>query len=675
MKLLKKLCIIIVLLLTLSLQTTHIYADAIPTPPTAPTAPSAPVSPAQPSQSPVQNQQTTQNQTTPIPTQTNQQDSSQDTPTPTPQSSQAHTQATPTPDPTQNASAASQNSDNGSSATNTNVSSTNVQNTQTQNNTVQVGNTVSQTTISGKNDASVNTGGPTVLSSGDANTSGTLINSTNTNLSDVSISQFTVNDNHTGDIVLDFAANCIFNCPAGNTAVNAGNGAGSSNTNQAALNVQNANFQTNDAAVGNNLMLVADSGRNTANDNTGGDTTLTTGNATVDANVVSLANNNLSGNIQVGVVNIYGNLQGDIILPDNALSCSSCSANTTAGNSDNGANSTNVATTNTTSQTDTTQQNNAAITNNLTYGATTGGNSADENTDGSANVQTGQASVDSHTLNIANSNVDGGTWWLVLVNKAGQWVGQILGAPDGSTMSGSSGTQFTIDAKGNVVATNTGNGAGSTNIATTTSNSQNTTSQSNTATLLNNINLLANTGGNSANDNTGGDTHIQTGNAQIIANLINFVNNNVTHGGKLLVTIVNVFGSWVGDFVTPGQHKASHQTQTASASNTTNASQPTQPTPPSSSTAPETNQSGSNGTEASSTPSSSTGTATNSQNSSSTNPVAVLAANNFTPFPPDTGFPGKTLTLNLAYLVLLFPLISGIVVLVKRIKFSKKKLS
>ena len=39
-------------------------------------------------------------------------------------------------------------------------------------------------------------------------------------------------------------------------------------------------------------------------------------------------------------------------------------------------------------------------------------------------------------------------------------------------------------------------------------------------------------------------------------NIINFVNNNVVGDGRLFVTLVNVFGSWTGDFVTPGTAQA-----------------------------------------------------------------------------------------------------------------------
>ncbi len=37
--------------------------------------------------------------------------------------------------------------------------------------------------------------------------------------------------------------------------------------------------------------------------------------------------------------------------------------------------------------------------------------------------------------------------------------------------------------------------------------------------------------------------------------MINFVNNNISGVGKLFVVLVNVFGSWTGDFVPPGVNK------------------------------------------------------------------------------------------------------------------------
>ena len=65
---------------------------------------------------------------------------------------------------------------------------------------------------------------------------------------------------------------------------------------------------------------------------------------------------------------------------------------------------------------------------------------------------------------------------------------------------------------------------------------------------MNNVDLYANTGGNSASRNTGGDNSITTGDATIVANIINFVNTNISGNGRLFVNVVNVFGSWFGDF-------------------------------------------------------------------------------------------------------------------------------
>ena len=112
-----------------------------------------------------------------------------------------------------------------------------------------------------------------------------------------------------------------------------------------------------------------------------------------------------------------------------------------------------------------------------------------------------------------------------------------------------------VDDGGNISVTNSDNGANSVNNATVNETSQNTLTQTNTAKIDNNLNLSANTGGNSASKNTGGDSSITTGDASIVANIVNFVNTNITSTGRLFVTVVNVFGSWLGDFVAPGQTK------------------------------------------------------------------------------------------------------------------------
>jgi hypothetical protein len=116
-----------------------------------------------------------------------------------------------------------------------------------------------------------------------------------------------------------------------------------------------------------------------------------------------------------------------------------------------------------------------------------------------------------------------------------------------------------VGENGEIIAMNSGNGSGSTNTANVTSVNNDTTVQTNNANIVNNLNLSANTGGNETSKNTGGNNSIVTGDANIIANIVNFVNNNIAGNGRLFVTVVNVFGSWMGNLVTPGQQQAAQK--------------------------------------------------------------------------------------------------------------------
>lgn len=445
------------------------------------------------------------------------------------------------------------NTGNGADSTNSGSITVNENNTTTQTNSADVDNNLDLSTVTGQNSASMNNGNSTIIT-GDANVSGTAITAVNTNLAGVSVSEFNIVDDHQGDYVLDFAANCISGCSGGGaSAENSGNGAASNNTSQVSQTTTDSTTQTNTAAIGNDMVLSADSGSNTTNFNTAGDNAIITGDANVSASSLTLANNNVSGEIVFGVVNIYGDLVGDIVFPEEMVS-GCCVGGATASNTGNGADSTNTAVSDTTLTDTTVQTNEAVIDNNLVILADTGDNSTSANTNGDNLVATGDTNVNASVMNVANSNVDGGVWWLVLVNQAGNWVGQILGAP-GTNMAGSEGTQFVVNEAGEITVTNSANGAGSENTASASQTTTQTTTQSNTANVSNNLTLSATTGGNSASYNTGGDNVIRTGDANVIANIVNFVNNNIATGGKLVVTVVNVFGSWLGNFVTPGHNQ------------------------------------------------------------------------------------------------------------------------
>ncbi len=450
------------------------------------------------------------------------------------------------------------NDGNGTGSTNTGSATVSENNTTNQTNSAAVNNGLTGASVTGGNSASANTGGDSFIDTGNASTTGTIITSANTNIDGVTVAEFNIVDDHVGDYILDFAASCVSGCDGfTGLAQNSNNGADS--TNDATINsdTQNTTNQTNNGTVNNDLYLTADSGNKTASGNTGGDSYITTGDASVTGNVLTLLNNNLSGNVILGVVNIFGDLIGDIILPESALDaffCATCGGTTTLVNSGNGSDSDNTVSSDQTIIDAINQVNIADIDNNLILTGNTGGNSASGNTGGDVYITTGNVDVTAQVLNIANNNLIGGNWWLVIINRAGQWIGQIVGAPQGANFAGSSGTEFAVDENGEITAINSNNGEGSTNDAKVYQSTKERIDQTNNADVNNNIYLSANTGKNSTNDNTGGDNYITTGDAKIVANLVNFVNNNIV-GGRLLVTFVNVFGNWMGDFVTPGSHK------------------------------------------------------------------------------------------------------------------------
>jgi len=446
------------------------------------------------------------------------------------------------------------NSGNGSNSDNSGSASIVNNNNTLQNNDANVTNNLNQNSVTGSNSASNNVGN-SEIKTGDANTSGTVINAVNTNVDGFMVAEFDFAEDYIGDIVLDFGSNCISGCPGGNTTVeNTGNGTDSSNSGDVNQITNDNTFQTNDALLENNVILGSNSGDNATDANTGGNSTITTGDANTQASVLNFVNNNFAGEVVYAVVNIFGNLVGDIIFPDGSvLSC--CTSDILAKNSGNGTGSENTASIDQTTKDNTFQFNDADIENNLLLSATTGGNSVSENTGGDSKVVTGDSSIFAQVVNIANLNLTGGNYWLVLVNEAGQWIGRILGAPDGSNVAGSETFSFVVDENGEISVINSGNGSDSANSGNVNQETNTTISQANKAKIVNNLDLSANTGGNSSSRNTGGDSTIATGDASIVANIVNFVNNNIVGTGKLFVTVVNVFGSWIGDFVSPGHEK------------------------------------------------------------------------------------------------------------------------
>jgi len=445
------------------------------------------------------------------------------------------------------------NSGNGTNSNNDSSVNFNSDSTVSIDNDANVNNNLNLDADSGDNKASYNVGN-SEITTGDANVSGVVI--TSANETGLGVVEYNILGDHNGDIIL-VVPDGLFGCPlcglAGDVSVeNTGNGTDS--TNSGAVTIDNSSDTTinNTGNVVNNMNLDADSGDNKASYNTGGDSSITTGDANVAANLINFVNSTIGGGVAF-VVNIFGDLVGDIIFPDSLPGIGGTALSAT--NSGNGSDSTNNVDINSNNQNDTTINNLATIDNVILIDANTGKNETKYNTGGDNLIDTGDVFVNAEVLNVVNTNLLGSSdepLWLILVNNMGTWTGNIIGALTGINYSGGGGLVFTVDENGEVVASNMGNGAGSTNDITIDQNNTNNLTINNTANITNNINIDANTGKNEANYNTGGDSTIKTGDVNVAASIFNFVNTNII-GRTLMLGIINVFGSWTGDAVPPGQ--------------------------------------------------------------------------------------------------------------------------
>ena len=256
--------------------------------------------------------------------------------------------------------------------------------------------------------------------------------------------------------------------------------------------------QQNTATVNNTVLAVANSGQNSIDGSVGN---ITTGSASVVVNIINFINANLiNANWNFVLINIFGHLTGNIVLPEPQASQAS---------------SLGVG--------DITQTNSAEITNNVGSSANTGNN----NIDGSGNIQTGDATSFVNLQTYANSNLIGGNYFWLLINNFGFWNGTFWGW-------GATGAQDPTYGQ-MLFNFSDPNFSGTTCCLLSAS-------QENNALLTNQITAQANTGGNSL----GAGGSIQTGNAFSIVNLLNFVNTNIINSFGFF-GIINIFGTLEGD--------------------------------------------------------------------------------------------------------------------------------
>jgi hypothetical protein len=286
---------------------------------------------------------------------------------------------------------------------------------------------------------------------------------------------------------------------------------------------ENVSSNQTDSTINNYLTLLADSGNAKVDKNARGGSA-TSGNATANAALLNLIDSSVTDEQSfVDVVNILGNLDGNIVIPSTLVSSLSEQPAVTSSNDSTGSNS-----------------NNFIINNQVTL-ASQSGQALVSNNGSSGNATSGNATTDLQLYNLIDSELEGDNALLVLVNVDGTWTGSLLGSPVGTTSA----------LLGNDLQ-ETGD---------TPANSSNTT----TETINNDLSLSAISGNATvANNRSGGNA--TSGNAQTNADIVNILGDQINLSGWLGVLIINVLGNWNGSLVTPPVLTSSNLTTSAVAS-------------------------------------------------------------------------------------------------------------
>jgi len=273
---------------------------------------------------------------------------------------------------------------------------------------------------------------------------------------------------------------------------------------------------TNNGTINNTVNLSSTSGDATVsgNDSAGN---ATTGSADSVADIMNLINSMIaSGQSFLGVINIYGDFTGNILVPYQLVN-SLLAENSPA----------------TTSQTPTLQtdtgtvvNNNESVNNQITTTATSG-DATVSNNNSAGNATTGTADTQVNIYNLTGSQVVGSNALLVFINVLGTWLGLIMNAPVGTTSA-------TL-------------GGGITQDSTIPQVTDASVTNNNTETINNNIDVSA-TSGNALVTDNGTAGNATSGNATASVNLVNILGSEFSLTNWFGILFINVFGTWDGNF-------------------------------------------------------------------------------------------------------------------------------
>jgi hypothetical protein len=421
---------------------------------------------------------------------------------------------------------------------------------------------LSVTSTSGENDLSQNQGEAT-LTTKETEIVANLINILNLNITGSDFTHLIVNlfGDMTGEVNLEKISEdylCMDEDEVLAIARNVSTGDNSQNTALASYNQNLEISNQNQAALINNVDVKASTGENTLSGNEDNVDALT-GRIKILTSIMNFINANFSGtDWYFAMVNIFGSLKGDLVLPDPNHYLANADG-TLAVNQGTGPNSQNLAGANSQDNISSQNDNNAQVKNRVDVTGDSGSNLALGNED-ETTIDTGDVGLTAQIMNWLNYNLFGTRWVMVVVNVFGQWMGKIIAFPgQGDIAAPESGTLVAM-AQGqggqetSVEAENQNTGEGSQNQAEASVSLNLDVANENKAYLENNVNIEGVSGRNETSGNED-KTNLATGWINLDVNLFNIVNFNVT-GRNWMLLMVNVFGDFFGNIVFPHEEIA-----------------------------------------------------------------------------------------------------------------------
>ena len=435
-------------------------------------------------------------------------------------------------------------------------------------NVAAVENNLEVSSTSGKNELSKNEGDAT-LTTGEVDIIVNLLNILNLNITGSDFTHLIVNifGNLTGEFDLDDISEKYLGLDEDDLvaiAKNSNTGDDSQNTalakSEEKLDVQNQN----NAALVNNVQVEGVSGQNDLSENEGNVNVLT-GRIKILTSILNFINANFSGtDWYFAMINIFGTLEGDILLPDPNSYLTAEDGSVTATNKNTGDDSQNQALAEKTENVNVKNDNSAQVENKVNAVGDSGTNQAYANED-ETTMETGKVDVTAQLMNWLNYNIFGDRWVMVVVNVFGHWLGKIVAFPGkGDINAPESGTLVAVANGQNgggpeVLAENESTGENSQNSAAGTSESDLSVSNENKAYVENNVDVTGVSGQNTTNENED-PVGVSTGWIDLDVNLFNIVNFNVA-GRQWMLLIVNVFGDFLGNIIFP--HEEAKEAQIA----------------------------------------------------------------------------------------------------------------